>query len=257
MALRTRLSSFALLSVLAACGGQPAPPPAATGGGKSVDPATAGTITGRIVFEGTPPAAEPLRMGADGACVTAAGPNPQSDAVIVGADGSLQNAFVYIKSGVDPAYSFPMPTTPAVLDQNGCIYKPRVLGVRVGQPVEILNSDTTMHNVHALPMVNTEFNKSTPVRGFKLTEVFTAAEVPVRFMCNVHNWMAAYIGVVPHPFFAVTDASGGFNIRGVPPGTYTVEAWHEKFGTRTANITIGEKQNGTLAFTFTSAAPSN
>lgn len=252
MALR-RLSSLVLLLGAAACGSTPAPPPA-TGGGKQVDSATAGSITGRVVFEGTPPPREALKMTSDQSCVQGAGPNPQDEAVIIGADGGVKNAFIHIKSGVDPAYSFPMPAKAAFLDQKGCIYQPRVLGVRVGQSIEILNSDTTMHNVHALPLANQEFNKSTPVRGFKLTEAFTVPEVPVRFMCNVHNWMAAYVGVVAHPFFAVTDDSGSFSIQGVPPGTYTVEAWHEKFGTRTANITIAEKQGGTLAFTFNAAA---
>jgi plastocyanin len=188
-------------------------------------------------------------MGSDATC-TQGGPPPLAEVVIVGADGSLKNVFIHIKQGVDPAYSFDVPTEPVVLDQKGCIYVPRVIGVRAGQPVKILNSDSTMHNVHSLPVVNQEQNQSTPVRGFSVTQTFTAPEVPVRFMCNVHNWMSAYVGVMAHPFFAVSDASGAFAIQGVPPGTYTVEAWHEKLGTKTATITIGDRQNGSVSFSF-------
>jgi hypothetical protein len=114
----------------------------------------------------------------------------------------------------------------------------------------VLNSDMTMHNVHALPTKNREFNRSTQLKGTNITETFTMAEVPIRFMCNVHSWMAAWVGAVEHPFFAVTDASGAFSIAGVPPGTYTVEAWHETLGAKTQTITIGEKQHGSLSFTF-------
>jgi plastocyanin len=250
MTARCRLSSLALLVAIAGCGAAP-PPPAQTGGGKPVDAATAGSIAGRVVFEGTPPAPEPLRMTSDASCTSGAGPNPMSDAVLVAGDGGVKNAFVYLKSGLDAAYSFDVPAQPAVLDQRGCIYTPRVLGVRVGQRLDVLNSDTTMHNVHALPMANQEFNKSTPIRGSSIPVTFTVPEVPpMRFMCNVHSWMSAYVGVVAHPFFAVTGADGQFALSGVPPGTYTVEAWHEKFGTRTATITIGEKQAGSLTFSF-------
>jgi plastocyanin len=249
MTVTLRLSSLALLAAVAACGGSTPPPPVATGGGKTVDTATAGTITGRVVFEGAPPAAQPIKMGSDASC-TQGGTAPVDETVVVAGDGGLKNVFVHIKQGVDAAYSFAIPTEPVVLDQKGCVYVPRVIGVRAGQPVKILNSDSTMHNVHSLPVTNQELNQSTPVRGFSVTQTFTAPEVPVRFMCNVHNWMAAWVGVVAHPYFAVTDASGAFSIQGVPPGTYTVEAWHEKFGTKSSTITIGEKQNGSLSFSF-------
>jgi plastocyanin len=189
-------------------------------------------------------------MYTDQKCVQGAGPNPQSDAVLVAADGSLKNVFVHVKDGVDPAYSFPIPHEAVVLDQKGCIYTPRVLGVRAGQTLEIVNSDPTVHNVHAVPLANQEFNKGQPFQGMRERQVFTVPEVPVRFMCNVHGWMAAYVGVVPHPFFAVTDASGNFQLKGLPPGTYTVEAWHEKFGRQTEKVTIGDKQTQTVEFTF-------
>ena len=159
-----------------------------------------------------------------------AGPNPQSDAVLIGADGALKNVFVYIKDGLDPALLVRRRRPQAVvLDQKGCIYSPRVVGVRVGQPLEIVNSDPTLHNVHALPMANQEFNQGQPFQGIRMTKTFTAPEVMVRFKCDVHGWMAAYVGVVAHPFFAVTDADGTFEMKGLPPGTYT-----SKRGTRSS-----------------------
>jgi plastocyanin len=245
---------LALTLLAGACSSEEPPPPPPAGGGRQVDAATTGSLSGRITFTGPPPAAGIVRMGADPACVQGAGPNPQSDAVLIGDDGALQNVFVHVKGGLDPAYSFATLTEPALLDQKGCLYTPRVLGVRVGQPIRVLNSDPTMHNVHALPMVNAEFNKSTPALGTDTTQTFTVPEVMVRFKCDVHGWMAAWVGVVAHPYFAVTDRTGAFEIGNLPPGTYTVEAWHETFGTRSAQVTIGEKQAQTVSFTFTAAA---
>jgi plastocyanin len=189
-------------------------------------------------------------MASDPACVAGAGPNPQSDAVLVGAAGGLKNVFVHVKDGLDPELGFDAPTTPVVLDQKGCVYTPRVVGVMVGQALEVRNSDATMHNVHALPTKNQEFNRAQMMAGIKNTEVFTVPEVMVRFMCNVHNWMASYVGVVAHPYFAVTDADGRFEIKGLPPGTYTIEAWHEKFGTQEQRVTIATGQAATLNATF-------
>src|SRR5438552_7330922 len=151
-------SLLAALVTIAACQSKPAAP-VTTGGGKKVDPATTGTITGHVVFEGTPPPAETLRLGVDRACLQTAGTNAKSDAVLVSPKGDLRNVFVYIKDGVDPAYSFDAPPKSILLDQKGCHYSPRVFGVQAGQPIEIINSDNTLHNVHALPVSNQEFNK--------------------------------------------------------------------------------------------------
>ena len=240
------------LSFAAACSSAPPPPPPAANAGKHVDQATAGAITGHVVFEGTPPAPDVIRVGIDQVCAQTVGANVQSQAVLVGKDGALQNAFVYVKDGLDPAYTFDVPTTPVTLDQKGCRYEPRIFGVRVGQPVEVVNDDPTLHNVHALPMMNQEFNQGEPNQGARLTRTFTVPEVMVRFKCDVHAWMTAYAGVVAHPFFAVTGADGNFDIKGLPPGTYTIEAWHEKFGTRTAKITVAASQTATTSFSFTS-----
>ena len=236
--------------LVSACGSKPEPTPQPTGGGKKVDPATAGTITGKVTFEGTPPVPETIRLGVDMACVQASGASVKSDAILISPTGALQNVFVYIKDGLDPAYSFDPVTTPIVLDQKGCHYTPRVFGVRVGQPIEIVNSDNTLHNVHAIPMTNQEFNKPEAVQGMRMTHVFTAAEVMVPFTCNVHSWMRSYAGVLPHPYFAVSSEDGSFTIKNVPPGTYTIGAWHEKFGDQTAKVTIGDGKSETVAFSF-------
>lgn len=245
------LSLVLLLFTLSACSPAPAPaPPPAAGGGKHVDAATAGAIAGKVTFAGTPPKPDMLRMNTDPVCVQTSGATSPSDAVLVGAGGAVQNAFVYIKDGVDPAYTFDIPATPVVLDQKGCRYVPRVIGVRAGQPLEITNSDATLHNVHALPMSNQEFNHGQGPKAPSMTHTFTVPEVMVRFMCNVHNWMSAYVGVMAHPFFAVTGADGTFEIAGLPPGTYTLAVWHETFGTQTQQITIGDRETKTAAFTF-------
>lgn len=233
-----------------ACAPEPPPQPLASGGARRVDAASVGHVTGRVTFEGTPPAPEPLHMAADQACLASAGPNAVSDAALVGPSGALRNVFVWIKDGLDPAYGFDVPADPVVLDQQGCVYTPRVVGVMAGQPLEVRNSDATLHNVHAMPTKNLEFNQAQPLQGMKLTHVFTTPEVPVKFMCNVHNWMAAHVGVVAHPYFAVTTAEGSFEIRGLPAGTYTVEAWHEVFGTRTATVTVTTGQTTNTAFAF-------
>jgi plastocyanin len=248
------LVSLAIPVAFAACGGtdpEPAQSAQSAGGGMTVDTATAGSLSGRVTFTGTPPEPAILRMGTDPACITNAGPNPQSDAVLIAADGGLQNAFVYVKEGLDEQYSFPIPTGEVELDQVGCRYTPRVIGVRAGQPMAIINSDPTLHNVHAMPMENLEFNEGQPTQGWRTTKTFTVPEVMVRFKCNVHNWMAAYVGVMAHPYFAVTSADGSFEIRNLPPGTYTIEAWHETFGTRTVQVTIAERQAQTASLTFT------
>ncbi len=232
---------------VAACAGDPVPAPVQTGT-KRVDPATAGAVSGRVSFDGQAPAPVVLSTSADRACDQGGGPL-YDESLVVGPGGGLQNAFVYVKDGLGD-YIFDVPTEPFVLDQKGCKYLPHVFGVRVGQRVEILNSDATLHNVHAMPQKNEEFNQGMPLQGMKLNQTFTSPEVGVPFKCDVHGWMASYGGIVAHPYFAVSDASGNFSLPGLPPGTYTLEAWHEKLGTRTQQITIAPSQPAQVTFTF-------
>ena len=187
-------------------------------------------------------------MGGDAACERAHKDGLAAE-TFVGENGGLGNVFVYVKSGLDKYY-FDVPTQPVTLDQAGCMYKPHVFGVRAGQNIEFVNSDSTGHNVHALPNANQEFNFSQPIQRQKDTRFFTAPEVMVRFKCDLHNWMSAYAGVLDHPYFAVTSPGGQFELKDVPAGTYTIEAWHEKLGTQTQSVTIGENDSKDISFTF-------
>jgi hypothetical protein len=252
MVTRLLQRSLVLSSLLAfACGSPPVEQARQVApSGKQVDPVTARTVSGRVVFTGQAPARKVISMSSDPSCVSSAGQKSLDDAVLVAADGALQNAFVYIKSGLDPAYAFETPSTPVVLDQKGCFYVPRVLGLRVGQPLELANADPTFHNVHALPKENREFNRGLGPGIPPTRYTFARPEVMVRFKCDVHGWMGAHVGVMTHPFFAVTAADGTFSFGGVPPGTYTIEAWHEVFGTRSADLTVGAGETTPLAFSF-------
>jgi plastocyanin len=241
------VTAFVAALLAAGCGGgETAAPAPAAPVANPVDAATAGAVSGKVTFMGTPPPAETISMSSDPRCVNA---GAKTETVIVAGDGSLQNVFVYVKDGLGNL-KFPVPTTPVVLDQKGCQYRPHVFGVQAGQTIEILNSDATLHNIHAWPQANQEFNKGQALQGLKDTHVFTTQEIMVPFRCDVHKWMNSFVGVVAHPFFAVTGADGAFQLQGLPPGTYTIEAWHEKFGTRTASVTIGAKESKDVAFTF-------
>jgi plastocyanin len=235
----------------AACGGggsesaAPASPAPTT---NPVDPATAGQVAGRITFEGAAPKPAAVRMESDPNCKPQ-GAGANDETVVVGSDGALQNVFVYVKDGLGNL-RFPVPSNTVLLDQEGCQYVPHVLGVQVGQSLEVLNSDPTLHNVHATPKANQEFNTGQPITGMKHTHQFSTREVMVPFKCDVHPWMRAWVGVLDHPFFAVTGADGSFRLEGLPPGTYTVEAWHESLGTQTQSVTIGAKESKDITFSF-------
>ena len=189
-------------------------------------------------------------MDSDPACVQA-GTSATIESVVAGENGAVQNVFVYVKDGLGNL-KFPVPSAAVVLDQKGCRYTPHVMGVQVGQPLEVLNSDPTLHNVHALPAENREFNTGQPIPGMKHTHRFSTREVMVPFKCDVHPWMRAFVGVLDHPYFGVTSSDGTFSLNGLPPGTYTVEAWHETLGTQTQTVTIGAKESRDIAFSFKS-----
>lgn len=235
-------------AALPGCSASDASVPAGQAGTKRIDAATTGSLAGRVTFQGQAPAPAVHKVDADPACA-AGGSTLADESLVIGPDGGLKNAFVYVKSGLE-GYTFDAPAGPVVVDQKGCRYEPRVIGARVGQPIEILNSDATYHNVHAMPAKNGEFNLGMPQQGMKITETFTAPEIGVPLKCDVHGWMAAYAGIVAHPYFAVTGASGRFALPNLPPGTYTLEIWHEKLGTRTAQVTIAPKQSAETSIVF-------
>ena len=213
-------------------------------------PATpAGTVVGKITYEGRAPRPRVVRMGADPLCMPEAKGGTLSEVLVVGPGNGLQNAFVYVKDGLG-SRTFPAPKTPVVLDQQGCKYSPHVIGIQVGQPLEVRNSDGTLHNVHAVPKVNREFNFGQPTKGMKSNRTFDKVEVMVPFRCDVHGWMNAYAGVVAHPFFAVSKPDGSFEIKGLPPGTFTIEAWHEQLGTQTQSVVIDGKTPAMVSLSF-------
>jgi plastocyanin len=234
----------------AACGGgapeESSAPTTAAPVTEPVDPNTAGAITGVVTLEGTPPPNPSINMSSDPYCMKL---GAATMPVFVVSNGGLENVFIYVKDGLG-TMKFPVPATPVVLDQRGCAYSPRVFGIQVGQPLDIVNSDETLHNIHALPMNNREFNRGQALKGLKYTTTFTAPEVMLPFKCDVHKWMNAWVGVLEHPFYAVSGTGGAFSIAGLPPGTYTIEAWHEKLGTQTQQVTIGAKESKTISFVF-------
>ena len=228
----------------AACGGsQPSSAPAAT---PAPAPASApaptdkadgpGTITGAVTFAGKAPKPRPLPMDSDPQCAKAA-PGATSEVILVGAGNGIQNVFVYVKDGLG-ARRYAVPSTPVTLDQKGCRYVPHVFGVQAGQTVLLSNSDPLIHNVHALPKNNREFNFGQPAKTPPVERVFEQVEIGLPFKCDVHGWMNAYVNVVPHPFFAVTKDDGTFEIKGLPFGSYTLELWHERLGTQTVPVMV-------------------
>ena len=223
-------------------GGEAAAPAAAP-----VAVADAATVAGTVKFEGTAPKMANIQMSADPYCASQhPTPQPEED-VVVGPAGELANVIVWVKNA--PA-SAP-PTTPAVLDQKGCHYVPHVSAVQAGQPLEIVNSDNTLHNVHAMPEVNSQFNEGQPVQGMKSTKKFDKVEMkPFRIKCDVHGWMKSYMVVLPHPFHSVSQPNGTFSIGNLPPGNYTLVAWHEKYGQQEQQVTVGPKEQKQVTFTF-------
>ena len=206
------------------------------------------SIRGTVRFAGTAPASEKVRMDADPICQQQHQTPVFSENVVVNSNGTLKNVFVYVKEGAKGP--FQAPTTPVVLEQKGCWYLPHVFGIQVNQPLEIVNSDATLHNINAKPTVNQPFHVAQPVKGMKTTKKFTTPERMVKFKCNVHPWMNAYAGVVEHPFFSVSGEDGAFAITGLPAGTYVIEAWHEKYGTQAQNVTLAEGEAKSVELSF-------
>lgn len=209
--------------------------------------ADAATIAGTVKFEGGAPKMPPLQMGADPYCQSQH-PTPALDEeVMVGPGGELANVIVYVKNA--PAQ--PAPSTPALLDQKGCKYIPHVSAVQVGQTVEIKNSDATLHNVHALPAVNSQFNEGQPLQNMVSTKKFDKVEMkPFRIKCDVHGWMKSYMAVLPHGYHNVSQPNGTFSIGNLPPGNYVLVAWHERFGEQEQAVTVGAKEQKQVTFTF-------
>jgi hypothetical protein len=251
------LLPLSLAISLAGCGGgnktsteesaAPAAPAAAPTA--AIDPNTVGEVTGTATFDGTAPAKQRIRMDAVPACTEVNKEPVFTEEVVVNDNKTLRNVFVYVKDGLG-SQTFPVPSEPVLIDQKGCWYHPHVLGMMAGQKIDVKNSDPTNHNIHPLPMVNREFNQSQPPGAPDLMQSFARPEIMIPVKCNVHPWMKAYIGVVSNPFYAITDDKGAFTLKGLPPGNYTIGAWHEKYMPQEQKITVGPKESKTVSFAF-------
>jgi len=257
----TSLFVLVTLALTTGCGGasetapsaKPAetPAPAATAPVAHSSPGALGTasIRGTVHFEGDVPTLKPIKMNADPGCAKKHATEPKSEALVLGQGKTIGNVFLHIKGGL-PAANYAPPAEPAVLDQVGCRYVPHVLGVMKGQPVKILNSDGLLHNVHALAKVNKVFNTAMPASRTEVEVEFTDEEFMFKIKCDVHPWMNTFVSVMSHPFFDVTGESGSFEIGNLPPGSYEIEAWHEKLGTQLLTAEVADGQTVELDITF-------
>jgi plastocyanin len=208
-----------------------------------------GTITGHIGLIGKLPGNPIIRMGKDPMCAKLnAGKRVIQETVVAAVDGSLANAFIKLQGPVAEA---PGPTGSVTIEQRGCVYSPRVVGVRVGQTLQVKNSDELMHNVHGLSIRGNGFNVSEPKAGMVQQFRLKDEETMLRVTCDVHSWMVAFVGVVSHPYFAVSSAAGTFEIAGVPAGTHTIQVWHERYGVLTQKVSVQASRTITVNFAYT------
>jgi len=218
-----------------------------------VDMSTVGDVNGKITLNGTAPTLKPINMSAEPYC-SKAHPTPVTPQdVVAGSGGALQNVVVYVKDGLGDR-TFDVPKDAVQLQQKGCMYEPHVVALMAGQTLQVVNADQTTHNIHPIPKDNREWNKSQPPGATPIEDTFARAEVSIPVKCNVHPWMKSYIAVFKQPYFVVTGADGSFDLKNLPPGTYTIEAWQEKYGTVDQQVTVGPKESKTVNLTFNAAA---
>lgn len=243
---RTLLLASLCITLGVACGGDSAKPVRQP---TPLDLSTTGALSGIVRFEGAVPEQTIAQLSGWSECASQHPEgNPKAGDILV-TEGKLQNAMVYIKDGLGDRV-FAVPTTAVVLDQQGCLFTPRVLGVQTDQPFNMLNSDPLAHNVHGLPKNSSAWNYSLGLKGASRTTSVRKAETMIEIKCDVHPWMRAYLGVFDHPYFALSAADGRFTLKDLPPGDYTIEAWHERFGVQSQKITLGAKETKAIEFTF-------
>ena len=228
---------------------RPAPSPPIAPTAAQIDPSTAGSISGRVAFRGRRPSLPTIDFSSNPQCERAHAKPVKAETVVVNKNGTLRNTLVWISGGL-PEMRWEPPAVPAKLDQFGCVYQPHVLALMTGQELQVLNSDLVNHNVHAEAAVNPATTQMEPPRSDTVRKRFRDPEIWIPFTCSVHPWMRAYVAVINHPFFAVTGDDGSFEIAGIPPGTYTVETVHEKYGRKTKSMTIGARERKTVDFEY-------
>jgi plastocyanin len=249
-----RGAAAVLLAIAAACSSAPPPPQPAAKKAEyfEVNPQTAATVIGKVSFRGAKPRRQPIRIDEDFACVQMNKAGLLEESVIVGAGRGLSNVFVYVKRGLEGKVFAPAPPTVTVtIDQKSCRFAPHVLGTRVGQILRVTNSDPLTHNIHPQAKMNREWNQSQEQGAPALERKFVRPEAMIRVKCNVHSWMRAYVGVIEHPYFAVSDAGGSFEIKGLPPGDYVLEAWQEKLGSQEIPVHLEPAAAQRVAISFT------
>jgi hypothetical protein len=243
------LSVLLVVALLAGCSKkesseeQPAAPAAAPTA-TPIDPATAASVSGTVKYNGAAPKPAKIDMSQDPNC---AGSNTAENVVVSG--GNLENVFVYVKEGLG-SRAFDVPKDPVTLTQSGCKYKPHVLGVMTGQTISIVNGDPTTHNIHPTPKDNREWNESQAPKAPPLEKSFAREEILLPVKCNQHPWMRMFVNVVKNPFYAVSGPDGKFEIKGLPPGDYTLAFVHEKLGEQDQKVTLAAKDSKTVDVTF-------
>ncbi|MBK5290389.1 MAG: hypothetical protein JJE04_01680 [Acidobacteriia bacterium] len=215
-----------------------------------VNAATAAGVTGKVVFTGKKPTRKPINMGSEEpACLRLHKGKPVQEDVVLGDGGALANVFVYVQAGLE-GKQFAPPAEKVKIDQAGCTFQPRVFGIRAGQPLEVTNSDPVSHNIHPMPKNNREWNQQQAPGAGALERDFTRAEVMIPVKCNIHTWMKSWIGVLDHPYYAVSGPDGSFSIKNLPPGEFTLEAWHEVYGSQQRKVTLAPSASGAVEFSF-------
>ncbi|MBV8476748.1 MAG: carboxypeptidase regulatory-like domain-containing protein [Acidobacteria bacterium] len=216
----------------------------------AISTASGNSIAGTIRLQGPVPKTSPIAMRSDPTCAQEHPQPVRAEDIVGGAGGTLENVIVFVAQGMAER-PYDVPQAAALMQQKGCMYEPHVLAMRAGQTLRVVNADKTTHNIHPMPANNREWNKA-QLPGQPIEEKFSREEIAIPVKCNIHPWMHSYIAVFKHPYFTVTGKDGSFALSHLPPGEYTIEAWHEKLGTMTQQVKIAPGENKKIDFTFKS-----
>jgi plastocyanin len=206
-----------------------------------------GTVSGKVTYTGTPAKQKPIDMSKEPSCAKQHATPVTTETVVAGAGNTLENVVVYISAGADDASA---PAQAITFTQKGCQYIPHVIALHTGQELDVVNSDQTSHNIHPLAKVNREWNKSQPPGAPPIKDKFDTPEF-ISVKCNIHPWMHGWFAVLKTNHYSISGDTGGFSLPNLPPGKYTITAWHEDYGTKTQDVTITGNETKTVDFSFT------